>query len=303
LIKSSHINNKLRGSKTMAIDPRFFMVGREGKVVIWRFYHPPSNIWTGETAREFDDLVEEFYMDPDLRVGIMTSAMPDVFVQHFDVSILVNMGEQLLKAPPPPSTEYPKPRGIYRRGPKPVIAAINANLAGGGLELTMAMDFRFMARNASAAQSEVNVGILPGGGGTQRMPRLVGLPKALELMLTGRRVFADEAERIGLITKACDPMMLLPETLAFATALAARPPLAVQHIRTCVYEGWDMPLDKGLEMESRLFQELVKSQDALERMRAYVSSGQPGAAARLAAERAEMEKQWKERLQKKQEAK
>lgn len=283
----------------MAIDPKFFMIDRDGAVVIWRFYYPPKNIWTGETATEFDDLVEEFYGDKDLRVGIFTSAMPDVFIQHFDVSILVQMGEQLLKAPPPPRAEY-KPRGIYRRGPKPVIAAINANLSGGGLELAMACDFRFMSRTASASQAEVNVGILPGGGGTQRMPRLVGLPKALELMLTGRRVFADEAERIGLVTRACDPLWLMPETLQFAKDLAARPPLAVQHIRTCVYEGWDMPIDKGLEMEGQLFQELVKSADALERMRAYVNSGQPGASARLAAERAEMEKQWKERLAKKQ---
>ncbi|MDP2919408.1 MAG: enoyl-CoA hydratase/isomerase family protein [Dehalococcoidia bacterium] len=287
----------------MAIDPKFFMIDKDGAVVIWRFYYPPKNIWTGETAQEFNDLVEEFYADPDLRVGIMTSAMPDVFVQHFDVSILVQMGEQLQKAPPPQPTERPKPRGIYRRGPKPVIAAINANLAGGGLELTMACDFRFMSRNASAAQSEVNVGILPGGGGTQRMPRLVGLPKALELMLTGRRVFADEAERIGLVTRACDPLTLMPETLAFAKALADRPPLAVQHIRTCVYQGWDMPLEKGLELEGQLFQELVKSKDALERMRAYVSSGQPGASARLAAERAEAERVWKERLAKKQQEK
>jgi enoyl-CoA hydratase/carnithine racemase len=284
----------------MAIEPKFFMVDRDGAVVIWRFYHPPKNIWDGETAREFDDLVEEFYNDPDLRVGIMTSAMPDVFVQHFDVSLLVNWGEQLAKnGPPPQPLEPAKPRGVYRRGPKPVIAAINANLAGGGLELTMAMDFRFMARNASAAQSEVNVGILPGGGGTQRMPRLVGLPKALELMLTGRRIFADEAEKIGLITKACDPMFLMPEALQFAKELAGRPPLAVQHIRTCVYEGWDMPLDKGLEMEGRLFQELIKSKDALERMRSYVGTGQPGAQARLQAEREAIEKQWKERQQKK----
>jgi enoyl-CoA hydratase/carnithine racemase len=288
----------------MAIDPRFFMVIKEGPVTVWRFYYPPKNIWTGETAQEFNDLVEEFYADPDSRVGIFTSAMPDVFIQHFDVSILVQMGEMLQKAPPPPppaaQAAQMGPRGIYRRGPKPVIACINANLAGGGLELAMACDFRFMAKNASAAQAEVNVGILPGGGGTQRMLRLVGLPRALELMLTGRRIFADEAERIGLITRACEPFTLFQETMAFAQAMAGRPPLAVQHIRTCVYEGWDMPLAQGLEMEGRLFQELVKSKDALERMRAYVASGQPGNAARLAAERAQIEKEWKERLEKKQ---
>lgn len=279
----------------MAIKPRFFMADRDGAVVVFKFYHSPKNIWTGETAQEYNDLIEEFFEDKDARVSIMTSGMPDVFVQHFDVSILVDMGEQLKKAPPPQPTERPKPRGVYRRGPKVTIAAINANLAGGGLELSMAHDFRFMSRAASAAQSEVNVGILPGGGGTQRMPRLVGLPKALELMLTGRRIFADEAERIGLITKACDPMTLMAEAMAFAQAMAARPPLAVAHIKRCVYEGWDMPIDKGLQMEGELFAELVKSEDALRLMRNYVGSGQPGAATRLQMERAAAEEEWKKR--------
>jgi len=258
----------------MAIEPKLFMMERDGAVVIWKFYNPPSNLWNVESRMEFVELVEEFYTDPSLRVGIFTSAMPDVFIQHYDVSLLVKRGEELLKSPPQPPPPRPAPRGIWRRGPKPVIAAINANLSGGGLELAMSCDFRFMARGASASQGEVGVGILPGGGGTQRMPRLVGMPKAMELMLTGRRVFADEAEHIGLVNKACDPLRLMPESLAFAKEIASKPPLAVQYIRRCVYEGWDMPLEQGLALESQLFAELLKTPEALERMRAYVATGQ-----------------------------
>jgi len=279
----------------MAKKPKFFMVEKDGKVVIWKFYNPPNNIWTMDTHQEFNDLVEELYEDPEMRVGIITSAMPDVFILHFDVGSLVKSGEELQKNPPPQiPAERPKPRGVYRRGPKVVIAAINANLSGGGLELAMACDFRFMAKNAAASQSEVNVGILPGGGGTQRMTRLVGLPKAMELMLTGRRVFADEAERIGLITRACEPMTLMTEVMAFAQAMAARPPLAVAHIKKCIYEGIDMPISDGLLMEGMLFQELVKSPEAMERMRAYVSTGQPSPRQRIQLELEATHKKWEE---------
>ena len=284
----------------MAIESKVFMVDKDGAVVIWRFYHPPGNMWTADTGLEFTALVEEFYEDKDLRVGVFTSAMPDVFIQHYDVSLLVKRGEELLKAktPPPP---VPKRPG-FRRDSKPIIAAINASLSGGGLELAMSFDFRFMSRSASASQGEINVGILPPSG-SQYMPRLVGIGKALELMLTGRPVFADEAERIGLVTKACDPMRLMLETMKFARALADRSPFAVSLLRRAVYEGWDMPLGDGLAMASALFQETTKSPEALERMRAYVNSGQPSASARLAAERAAIEAQWKERLEKKQQGK
>lgn len=266
----------------MAKEPRFFQVERDGAVIIWKFYNPPQNLWNVDTRTEFTDLTEDFYKDPDLRVGIFTSAMADVFIRHYDVSLLVKRGEDLVKE----KTPAPPPRRIgFRHDSKPIIAAINAQLGGGGLELAMSFDFRFMSRTASASQGEVNVGILPGGGGTQRMTRLVGLGKALELMLTGRRVFADEAERIGLITRACDPPQLMPEALAFARELADRPPLAVRHIRRCIYEGMNMSLDDGLALESQLFQELVKSDEALERMRTYVATGQRSERARIEQEK------------------
>jgi len=258
----------------MAIEPKLFMVEKDGAVVVWRFYNPPGNLWNVESRMEFVELTEEFYADPDLRVGVFTSAMPDVFIQHYDVSLLVKRGEELLKGPPAPPPPRPAPRGIWRRGPKPVIAAINASLSGGGLELAMTCDFRFMARGSSASQGEVNVGILPGGGGTQRMPRLTGLPKALQLELTGRPVFADEAEQIGLVNHACDPAELMPTVMAFAKELASKPPKAVEYIRRCVYEGWDLPLAEGLALESKLFMELLTTGEALQRMRDYVATGQ-----------------------------
>ncbi len=254
----------------MANETKFFKVEKEGPIVIWKFYNPPKNLWNEETGPELQQLIESFYKDPNLRVGIFTSDMPNVFIQHYDVSLLVKWGEQLSleKSPMPPR------RVGFRRDSKPIIAAINGSLAGGGLEIVMSFDFRFMSRGAWAAQAEVSVGILAGGGGTQRMLRLIGLARALELQLTGRRIFADEAERIGLITRACDPVRLMPEALEFARELASKPPLAVSHIRRCLYEGMSLSLDDGLALEAELMREVVKSGEAMERMRAYVATGQ-----------------------------
>ena len=262
----------------MEKEPQFFRVETDGPVIVWRFHNPPKNLWTVAVGTELGDLVEAFFADPDLRVGIITSALPDVFIQHFDVSLLVNWGEALrtisTDQPAQPAAERPTPRGIYRCGPKPVICAINAPVAGGGSELALACDFRFMSRKATISWPEVNVGILPGGGGTQRMTRLLGTARALEIILLGKVIDADEAERIGLVHRACDPEELMPTVLEFAKELAARPPLAVAHIKRCIYEGSEMSLEEGLALEGQLFRELMRSDDALRLMREYVAGGQ-----------------------------
>jgi enoyl-CoA hydratase/carnithine racemase len=280
----------------MAFKPTMFLVEKDGPVVTWKYYNPPQNLLDMEMHMEFGALVQEFYEDPELRVGIFASAIPGVFIQHFDVSKLVDMGTELTeKADDEEKPADPPPRRInFHEGSKPIIAAINAPVAGGGMELCMSFDFRFMARNASMSQGEVVVGILPGGGGTQRLPRLVGMGRALELMLVPRPVYADEAERIGLITRACDPMMLMPDVMQFAQVLASMPPLAVHHIRKCVYKGMEMDIEDGLAMESELFQELVASDEAMERMSAYVSTGQKSQGQIIEDQKEEIEHRLKE---------
>jgi len=276
----------------MVKEPQLFQVEGDGAVIIWKFYNPPQNLWNEDTRTEFNELLEDFHKNPDLRVGVFTSAMPDVFIRHHDVSLIVKRGEELLKEKALP----PLPRRVgFRRDSKPIIAAINAPLAGSGLVMAMSFDFRFMSRTASAAFGEVNIGILPGGGGTQLMIRLIGLSRSLELMLTGRRIFADEAERIGLITRACDPFEVMPQALAFAKELAAKPPLAVHHIRQCAYEGIDMPIDDGVTIEAELMLELLKTEEALGRMRAFVAGGLQGLEERIEQEKQELERQWREK--------
>lgn len=262
----------------MAKEPRFFKVETDGAVIIWKFNNPPKNLRNVETDTEFDDLVEAFYADPDLRVGILTSALPDVFIQHYDVSQLVNWSEALTKTGPttqqaPSTADRPAPRGIYRLGPKPVIAAINAWAAGGGCELTLFCDFRFMSRKAIIGCPEVNVGIIPPTG-TQHMARLLGVAKALEMVLLGKVVDADEAERIGLVHRACEPEELMPAALAFAKELATKPPLAIALAKRAIYEGSEVPLREGIALAMELFWEAMRSEEALRLMSAYVAGGQ-----------------------------
>lgn len=262
----------------MATEPRFHKVEKEGPIVIWRFFNPPRNLATIETGAELVQLVEDFDKDPQLRVGIVTSAVPGMFIQHFDVSTILewaeNMGTisdedaaQLLASLPPP-------KGIAAYTSKPVICAINGPVEGGGCEMALGCDFRFISRDSFMGQPEVMAGFPPGGGGTQRLARLLGVARALELCMTGRRVYADEAERLGLVTKACDPNELMPTVMAFAQALAARPLQGISSIKEAIYEGTDMTLEDGLILERKLFFEAIRTDDALQLMRAYVSAGQ-----------------------------
>lgn len=251
-----------------------------GPVVIWRFNHPPQNLMTPETDAELTQLVEAFEADDHLRVAILTSALENVFIQHFDVSTLSNWSEMLHAQPAPaqdqqqPPADLAEPRGLNRIRRKPVIAAINGMTGGGGCETALKCEFRWMARGALLGLPEIMVGILPGGGGTQRMTRLIGISKALEMMLMGKMVGADEAEAIGLVHRACEPGELLPSAIEFATALAARSPHAVANIMRCIYEGSQMPLREGLALERQLFIDLLRTDAARDLMAAYVGQGQ-----------------------------
>jgi enoyl-CoA hydratase/carnithine racemase len=262
----------------MAIDPKYYVVEKDGPVVIWKFNNPPQNLMNLQTGAELTELVEEFEADPELRVAILTSNLPDVFIQHFDVatilSVFSSMTPEDMASNQQTLEEETRPRGLGRLRRKPIIAAISGQTAGGGCETTLMCEFRFMSRNASMGCPEVNVGILPGGGGTQRMTRLLGMSKAMEMLLLGRVVDADEAERIELVHKAFDHEDLMPEALAFAKELALRPPMAIGHIMECIYEGSQLPLSEGLALEGKLFFELAQSEDAKMAMTAYVEGGQ-----------------------------
>ncbi|MCJ7490877.1 MAG: enoyl-CoA hydratase/isomerase family protein [Dehalococcoidia bacterium] len=249
----------------------------ENKVALCSIHNPPLNLMTGRMVEELDALLQQLAADDSVRVVVFAGCVDGVFITHFDVSELVALSGSETAAEPPSAVEMPHHRMQRRLQdlPKPVIAAINGRCGGGGCEFALACDLRLMAIGDFAiGLPEVGVGILPGGGGTQRLPRLIGHGKALEMMLLGRVVGAEEAERIGLIHKAVPAADLMPAVMALAERLARGAPIAQGLIKRCVYEGRDLTLDEGLQVEFEAFLRTLATEDAREAMKAYLR-GQP----------------------------
>ena len=154
--------------------------------------------------------------------------------------------------------------------PKPVIAAVNGFALGGGCELAMACDIRLASEKARFGQPEVNLGVIPGYGGTQRLPRLVGRGKAMQLILTGEMIDATEAHRIGLVDEICPPEQLMDKALEMAKAIGAKGPLAIAAAKGCINHGLDVDLSAGCEIEKRAFGALFDSSDQAEGMKAFM---------------------------------
>jgi enoyl-CoA hydratase/carnithine racemase len=162
--------------------------------------------------------------------------------------------------------------------PRFVIAAINGVALGGGCELAMACDYRIAADNARLGQPEILLGIIPGGGGTQRLPRLVGPARAKEIMVTGRQVLAEEALRIGLVDEVVPAAEVLDRALALAAEVARGPVVAAGLIKAAVDEGLEHPLEWGLDREQVYFVDVFETDDAAIGVASFLEHG-PGKAA------------------------
>jgi enoyl-CoA hydratase len=154
--------------------------------------------------------------------------------------------------------------------PKPTIAMVNGFAVGGGCELAMACDFRIAARGAQFGQPEIRLGLIPGGGGTQRLPRLVGAGRALRMILTGDIIDAEEAWRTGLVDELADDDMLRERTMQLARTIAAQSPLAVRLAKAAVAAAWEAPLGAGLALERELFITAFGSDDRREGVAAFL---------------------------------
>src|SRR5919204_6816271 len=161
--------------------------------------------------------------------------------------------------------------------PKPVIAAINGHALGGGCELTLCCDYRIMVEDGRSkiGQSEAALGIMPGAGGTQRLPRLIGKARALPLLLEATRLSAKEAEAIGLVTKAVAPEELRSEVAALAERLSKAATLALGLIKDSVNRGLDLPLEEALKVEARNFARTALSEDAVTGVMAFLQKQEP----------------------------
>ena len=166
-------------------------------------------------------------------------------------------------------------RAAMDRCGQPIIAAIRGFALGGGLELALACDIRIASEDSQLGLTEVNLAIIPGGGGTQRLPRLVGRGKALEMILTGARMSADEALRIGLVERVVPVALLIPAALALARAMADKAPIALRYAKEAVVSGLQMSLADGLRLENDLSTLLRTTEDRVEGARAFVEKRKP----------------------------
>lgn len=159
---------------------------------------------------------------------------------------------------------------------KPTIAAINGTARGAGFDMALMCDLRLMARSARVAESYINVGLIAGDGGTYYLPRLIGLPRALELFWTGREVGAEEAERIGIVNRAVTDDSLMDETYALARSIAAQPFEAIRAYKRSVYQGMNMPLAAHLDMVSSHTALLRDTPEHRERVEAFLQRKRQG---------------------------
>ena len=158
---------------------------------------------------------------------------------------------------------------------KPIIAAVSGYALGGGAELAMACDFIIAAENAKFGQPEINLGVIPGIGGTQRLTRFVGKSKAMDMNLTGRFMDAEEAERSGLVSRVVPTAKLIPEVMAIARKIAEKSQVAVKAAKECVNRSYETTLREGLQFERRLFHALFSTEDKMEGMAAFLEKREP----------------------------
>ena len=214
--------------------------------------------------------------DEAVRVVVVTGGAPGYFVRHYSVAALISMGEKFKSSGQRWSEDRPYTPGSFagtmrlvEQMPKPVIAAISGTAMGGGFEFTLACDIRIAQQgDFQIGLPEVNIGILPGGGGTQRLPRVVGTPAALMHILMGVTLSPVEAAMKGFVHEAV-PGKALDRAMEIARRLASHTPQSIRHIKRLVRNAAETPLDEGLRLERNLFMDLCGGDEAIARMRAY----------------------------------
>ncbi len=225
------------------------------------------------TIAEIHTALRAFEIDASQRVAIITGAGDRAFAAGADITELqVLPGADAARR----FSEAAHDLGLFmRQMTRPIIAAINGYALGGGLELALSCDMRIAAETAMFGQPEINLGIIPGWGGTQRLPRLIGPSAARLLCMTGDMIPAEEALRLGLVERVVPTSSLMDEARALAMKIAAKAPLAIAAIKQAINRGLDMPLAEGCMYEAALFGAVAATDDAKEGTTAFLEKRQP----------------------------
>lgn len=230
------------------------------------------NALNAETIGELEGAFLDLRNDDRIRAVIVTGAGDKAFVAGADIN---ELAEQSPEAGKNTALRGQRLFNLIERLGKPVIAAINGFALGGGCELALACALRIASEHATLGQPEVKLGIIPGYGGTQRLPRLVGKGAAMELILTGKMISAEEALRMGLVNKVVPQAELMPAAEAIAKEIMANGPVAVRYGLDAIHRGLEMTQEEGLFVEAALFGLLCTTEDMREGTRAFLEKRKP----------------------------
>ena len=250
------------------------LIEREDRIAIITLNRPQVlNALSQATVDELDAAIDELGADEGVRAIIITGAGEKAFAAGADIKELHDLSSANQAA------EFigRRHRFLFKLAklPKPVIAALNGYALGGGCELAMACDIRIAAETARLGQPEINVGMIPGTGGTQRMLRLVGPGMAKYLILTGDHISAEEALRVGLVEKVVPLEKLMDEAKALSAKLAAKPPMAIALAKQAIAMGMETGLEEGCAHEVALFGLVCATEDRIEGTSAFLEKRQP----------------------------
>ena len=245
-------------------------LAREEAYAVITLTRPPANAISEQLITEVNSALTAVHGDDSVRAVILTGAGDKIFCGGADLGSAFSGGdvEQFIRFG----------NSVMRkieRFPKPVIAAINGHAMGGGMEIAMACHLRLMKESARMGQTESNLGIIPGYGGTQRLPRLIGRTKALEFLLLGTQIPAPECLALGLVNRLSKDGETLSDAKALARQLAKRAPLATAAIIKAVDEGLEVPMAKSIDVEIEQFLPTLRSEDAAEGIQAFFAKREP----------------------------
>ena len=252
------------------------LVEQEGAVGLVTIDHPPVNALSAPLLEELEAEIDRLDHDDAVRAIVLQGAGDRAFVAGADISEFPSLREAAAEA-----HERGSARGIQKLGARmdaartPFVAAIHGFCLGGGLELAMCCDIRVASEDAVIGQPEIKLGLIPGGGGTQRLPRLVGLGRALLLNLTGDPIDAKTAYDWGLVEKVVPREELRDAALAIAGTIAQRSPVSVGVLRELARTTRDLSLEEGLRREAEGFRRCLESEDGAEGVAAFLEKREP----------------------------
>jgi enoyl-CoA hydratase/carnithine racemase len=252
----------------------FISTEQDGAVAVVTIDHPPVNALSAGLLEELEGELDRLDADPETRAVVLRGAGERAFVAGADISEFPTLREA-------GSDNGGSARGIQKLGARmdaadtPVVAAIHGWCLGGGLELAMACDVRVASEDARLGQPEIKLGLIPGGGGTQRLPRLVGVGRALLLNMGGEPIDARTAYEWGLVEKVVPQQELLDAALEIARTFAARSPHAIAVLRELARTTRDLPLEEGLRREAEGFRRCLASEDGQEGVTAFLEKREP----------------------------